>query len=119
MPEAAPSVVMDQHGNYWRVYPKGTLLGVDEDMWSMCPVSQGNDDTVPIAVYRQGRDLSAKDAHDLLAKIESATDDLLLLRAARGALQAWVIGRDAITEAEIMLRMIEAQVIAPARVQSP
>jgi len=105
VPEAAPAVVMDQRGNYWRVYPKGTH-GADDAMWSMCPTSGENYDSESIAVYRQGRDLSAKDAQELLARIEQATDDPLLLRAARSALQAWTTGRDMVTEAELLLQFI-------------
>lgn len=105
-PEAAPYVVMDQRGNYWRVFPKGTLAGADEDMWSMCPTSAENYASEAIAVYRQGRDLSAKDAEELLSRIFCNTDDDLLKRAAKSAWQAWTTGRDMVTEAELLLQQI-------------
>lgn len=108
-PEAAPAVVMDHRGNYWRVYPKGALVGVDEDTWSMCPTSTENYDSQPIAVYRQGRDLSAKQMQELLARVE-ADDDPLLTKAAQGAWNAWITGRDMVTEAELLMQMIVAQV---------
>ena len=103
VPEAAPCVVMDQRGNYWRLFPKETL-GTDEDMWSMCPTSAENYASEPVAIYRQGRDLSMREAEAMLARIKSATDDPLLIKAAESAWYAWCGGRDMVTEAELLLQ---------------
>jgi len=97
---------MDQRGNYWRVFPKGTLAGADEDMLSMCPTSGDNYKSEPVAIYRQGRDLSAKQMQELLARIDHATDDDLLKRAAQNAWEAWTTGRDMVTEAELLIQLI-------------
>lgn len=109
-PEAAPAVVMDQRGNYWRVYPAGHVLGAEGETWSMCPVSTENYDSEPIAVYRQGRDLSAKQAQELLSRIFCRTDVEILKTAATAAWHAWVTGRDMVTEAELLLQKIAIQV---------
>lgn len=37
-------IVVDQHGHYWRDYG---------DYWSMCPVSEENVSTDPVAVYKR------------------------------------------------------------------
>lgn len=107
--EGAPAVWMDQRGNYWRAYPAGDPHPT-EPVLSMCPTSTANYASAPIEVYRTGRDLSAEDVHTLLAHIEDATEDEVLRRAARGAMYAWVAGRDAITEAEILLHQIGLKV---------
>lgn len=51
----APAVVMDQRGNYWRLFPKGTLPGADEDMWSACPTGGGNYNSEPVEIYWPAR----------------------------------------------------------------
>ena len=112
-PQAAPAVWMDQRGNYWRVYPKGTLPGADEDTLSMCPTSTENYPSEPFAIYREGRDLSVQQIRDLLARIEAATDDTLLKNAAQNAVAAWTTGRDMITEAELLIQMIGVRLGIP------
>lgn len=118
LPEAAPAVVMDQRGNYWRLYPKGTLPGAGEDMLSMCPTSPDNYHSETIAIYRQGRDLSVQQVHDMCAQVAAATDDPLLRRAAENARQAWLTGRDMVTEAELLLEMIAIRAASPARLRA-
>ena len=109
---AAPAVVMDQHGNYWRMYPAGTFLGVEEDTFSMCPTTDANYEAAPVAIYREGRDLSGRQMAEMLAHIDLATADPLLKRAAVNAFYAWTMGRDMITEAEIFIQMVAVQVKA-------
>ncbi len=46
-------VVVDQHGHYWRDYG---------DYWSMCPVSEENISTEPVAVYVRAAALAEREA---------------------------------------------------------
>ncbi len=109
VPTPAPAIWMDQRGNYWRWFPKGDP-DPEGDTLSIPPTSTENYHSEPVAIYRQGRDLSAQQMQDLLTRIEHLTDDPLLVKVAQSAWYAWTTGRDAITEAELLMQMVAIRI---------